>query len=111
MSTILPALMLASLVPVSPSLDLQPGNAGMLVLNLCFTGGGQQVRFDLRMESLGKAGRSRSRQQGQLVAATEQHCPARMQVGPGNAEEVRAYLRWWVDGVEQEPLDKRLHRL
>ncbi|MDT4873751.1 hypothetical protein FQZ97_1090110 [compost metagenome] len=111
MSTTLPALLLASLVPVSPSLDLQASDAGMLAVRLCFTGGGQQVRFDMRLESLGKAGRSRSRQQGQLVAAEEQRCPARMQVGPGNAEEVRAYLRWWVDGVEQEPLDKLLHQL
>ncbi|MCY1280386.1 hypothetical protein D9M68_254980 [compost metagenome] len=111
MSNLFPALLLAGLVPVSPSLDLQPTDAGGLAVRLCFQGDGQQVRFDLNLESRGQGGRARSRQSGGLTAAQERHCPVRLQVGAGNSEEIRARLRWWVDGVEQEPIERTLHRL
>ena len=104
----LPTLLLAASAAVSADLQLQETTTRQAETMLCFRGDGQLVSYQLEMLGQGPGGRSRSRQSGQLRAEAELRCPLRDRVQINGASRVEARLRWWVEGVEQEPASRTL---
>ncbi|MFC5697094.1 hypothetical protein ACFPU0_16180 [Pseudomonas sp. GCM10022186] len=96
-------MLLATLL-ASASLQLQPQGPGQADLRLCFAPASPALRFELLVIAQGPAGRSQSRQSG--TADTD--CPVRNRLSLPAASHVEARLRWWVDGVEQEPVTAEL---
>ncbi len=92
-------MLLATLL-ASASLQLQPQAPGQADLRLCFTPASPALRFELLVIAQGPAGRSQSRQSG--TADTD--CPVRSRLQLPASSKVEARLRWWVEGVEQEPV-------
>jgi hypothetical protein len=91
-------------VPVNASLELQPVESNRLALALCFKGGGQQVRFRLKVRSSGRAGNSQTAQSGTLTATATQQCPLNNRLGIADDTHVEAELQWWIDDAEQAPI-------
>lgn len=108
LSIALTSLLLASASPAGASLFLQPVSATQLELRLCFTGDGQQVRYDLEVLTVSAAGKQRSRQGGTLLATATRVCPILNRMGTSADRSVEATVHWWVDGQEQAPLEQRL---
>jgi len=108
LATTVSAMLLAAAAAVGIDFDLRQPAPPLAELQLCFRGTGQRVRFELQLVTLGPAGRSRSRQSGQLLAREQPVCPLRNSVRLPGASQVEARLRWWVDGVEQTPETRAL---
>lgn len=104
----LPGLLLAATATVGTDFELRQQAPRQAALQLCFRGTGQSVRFELELLALGPAGRSRSRQRGQLRAREAPVCPLNNSVQIPDGSQVEARLRWWVEGVEQTPETREL---
>lgn len=100
--SLLSGVVLAGVSTVTPTLEIRQFAPLQSQVSLCFQGTGQAVRFELVVLASGPAGRSRSRQNGQLRANAAPACPVNSQIGAPASSQVEARLRWWVDGIEQD---------
>ncbi|EIK54508.1 hypothetical protein YO5_17120 [Stutzerimonas stutzeri TS44] len=99
---------LAATAPaVEASLELRAVTEQRIELALCFQGRGQRVRYRLQIRSHSQAGTARSEQTGALVADTARQCPLHNPLGVVPDGRISAELRWWIDDVEQPPLERR----
>lgn len=90
---------------VTPSIELHPYANQYLELQLCFHGSAQRLHFDLHIHSLGRHGRSRSRQRGQLQQLDhEKRCPVQLRFSDLQDRTLQLRLEWSLDGVQQAPL-------
>jgi hypothetical protein len=96
-------MLLAALL-ASASLQLQPQAPGQASVSLCFEPASPAIRYELLVTTHGPAGRSQSRQNGKA----ERNCPVRnnLRLAPGT--RVKARLKWWMDGVEQAPVEREI---
>ncbi|BAN50715.1 hypothetical protein [Metapseudomonas resinovorans] len=90
-------MVLAALL-ASASLQLQPLGPGQADLRLCFEPASPAIRYELLVTAQGPAGQTRSRQRG----IADRPCPVHNRLDLAPESQVKARLRWWVDGVEQE---------
>lgn len=92
--------MLLTALLASASLQLHPVGPGQADLHLCFEPASPAVRYELLIIARGPAGRSQTRQSGVADSA----CPVRNSLRLAATTKVEARLRWWVEGLEQEPV-------
>ncbi|MGO5000049.1 hypothetical protein [Oceanisphaera sp. W20_SRM_FM3] len=103
LAILLSTALLTGSEPPSPQLYIQRLGPNQAQVSLCFEGTGQQVRFDLELQSYSPAGQSRTRQSGQLTALTEPTCPVNNQIVAPTPSKIETSLQWWLDEVEQTP--------
>ncbi|TWI58307.1 hypothetical protein IQ22_00011 [Pseudomonas duriflava] len=103
------AWLLATSSPnVEASLNLEAVTPQQAAVELCFRGKGESIRFEMIVQSNGKAGNNRSRQAGEAKATENGSCPVRNKLGYAPQTQVSAHLKWWVDGIEQPEIEKTL---
>ena len=95
-------LLLASLLGANAQLEVDVRPDGLVEARLCLSGDGQQVRYQLSSQN----GGARSSQSGTLTLAPQRSCPVISRTS--RQADTRYRLRWWVDGVEQEPIERGL---
>jgi hypothetical protein len=106
LTLLLYAALLTGTPPAEALLNLESRAANQLALSLCFRGAGQRIRFELTLDSAGVAGRSRTRQSGQVTTSEAVSCPLHNRLGLMADARVEARLRWWLDGEEQLPIQR-----
>ncbi|NWL80095.1 hypothetical protein DM872_24905 [Pseudomonas taiwanensis] len=90
-------MLLAALL-ASASLQLSSDGTGQAEVRLCFDNPTPAIRYELQVIAQGPAGRSQSRQSG----LADRPCPVQNRLSLPAETRVKARLRWWMDGVEQE---------
>jgi hypothetical protein len=103
------ALLLATATPpVEADLNLNAISPKQAAIELCFKGSGQIVRFEMEVQASGTAGSNRSKQAGEVKATEGGACPVRNKLGFAPETQVSAHLKWWIDGIEQPDIHKKL---
>jgi len=100
MTTLTP-LLLAALLDADARLDVRNREDGLVEVRLCLRGAGQQARYELT----GSSGSARSSQSGTLTLTPQPGCPV-TQLHHRQSDS-RYRLRWWLDGVEQEAIERQ----
>lgn len=99
-----PLPMLLAALLASASLQLSSQGPGQASLRLCFDRPDAPIRYELLVTTQGPAGRSRSRHQG----TADRPCPVRNDLRLPASTQVDARLVWWLVGVEQAPVERRV---